>query len=171
MAHKFFRAPKLAALAAFWAVLALPVLATVTVTKTAELSFGKFVPGVSVGTVTISTSGARSAGGVILFNQASAQQAAVFTVSGGTGGASCTLTVPTSVPAPLTGAGASMALSSFYASDASNSLRLSPPDSTVLITLDGFGSYTVKVGASLTVGAHQIAGNYASTFSVSVTCP
>jgi hypothetical protein len=35
---------KAVVLAAFWTVLALPALATVTVAKTADLAFGKLVP-------------------------------------------------------------------------------------------------------------------------------
>jgi len=164
-------ARRAAVTAAFCALLALPAGAAVTVTQTAALSFGKLVPGTSGGTVTLSPAGVRSASGVTLFTQGATQQAAAFTVVGGTGGAICTLSVPTFAPAPLSLNGAAMGISNFYVSDAGNSLRLSPPESSASITLDGLGGYSVKVGAMLTVGPNQAAGNYASTFSVSVSCP
>jgi hypothetical protein len=172
MFHKFLPTQKAAVLAAFWTALALPALAAVTVTKTADLSFGKLVPGTISGTVTISPIGVRTASSsVTLFNQASIQQAAVFTVSAGSVGATCTLTVPTSDPTPLSGIGAPMGLSNFLVINASNNAPITLLNSVGSITLDGSGGYSVKVGATLTVGASEAAGAYTGNFSVTVTCP
>jgi hypothetical protein len=169
MFNKFLPMQKAAVLAAFWAALALPAVA-VTVTKTTDLSFGKLVPGATNGTVTISPSGGRTgSSSVTLFNQASTQQAAVFTVSAGPVNTSCTLTVPTAT-SPLSGTGAAMALSNFSASNVSNS-AIPLTNSVGSITLDGLGGYTVKVGATLAVGASEVAGIYTGDFSVTVTCP
>jgi len=170
MFHPFFSKQKAVALAACCTLLALPALAVVTVTKTTDLSFGKLVPGTTSGTVNISTSGLRTpSSSVTLFTQASTQQAAVFAVSGGPTNTTCALTVP-SATSSLSGTGAVMPLSGFSASNAGNSVI--PLDGSLgSITLDGSGAYTVKVGATLTVGASEPAGVYTGDFSVTVTCP
>ncbi|WP_210546568.1 DUF4402 domain-containing protein [Rhodoferax sp. PAMC 29310] len=170
MFHKFHPAKIVVVLASVWTALALPALAAVTVTKTADLSFGKLVPGATSGTVTISPIGVRTASSsVTLFNQASTQQAAVFAVSGGPLNTTCELTVPTSFTS-LTASSAPMELSSFSASNVSNT-AISLTNSVGSITLDGLGAYTVKVGATLTVGASEPAGAYTGNISVTVTCP
>lgn len=164
MFQMFRIAQRAAVLAAFWPVLALPVLASVTVTKTADLAFGKLVPGSSVGSVAMSPAGSRSrTGDVTLFSQGGGTgNAASFlvTVSEGIGFSTCSVILPGNDFIYLTSAGARMVLNSFTPLPAS-------------ITLDGNGtaSATIHVGGTLTVGGAQVSGLYLSNFSVSVTCP
>jgi hypothetical protein len=152
---------KAAVLAAFWTVLALPALATMTVAKTADLAFGKLVPGGIAGTVTLSPAGVRSASGVILFAQGveATGRRAEFTVSGGPANTSCNIGLPADGVIALTGGGSTMVLNSFT----------SVPSGSIM--LDGAGAGTIHVGGTLTVGGAQVAGPYASAFTVSVTCP
>lgn len=164
MFEQFCTVQKAAVLAAFWTVLALPALATMTVAKTADLAFGKLVPGGGVGYVVMSPLGSRTrTGDVILFSQGGGTgNAASFsvTVSGGIGGSSCAVNTPVNDFVYLTGAGVRMVVNSFTPSPASFTLDV-----------NGAASATIHVGGTLTVGGAQVAGPYASDFTVSVTCP
>lgn len=161
MFPNFRLAQKAAVLVAFWAVLALPALATVTVTKTVDLAFGKFVPGGMAGSVTMSPAGVRSASGVILFTQGvgASGSRAEFTVSSGPVNTSCTIALPADGAVALAGDGRTMVLNSFT----------SLPSGS--ITLNSAGAGTIYVGGTLSVGGIQVAGPYAGNFSVVVTCP
>ncbi len=152
---------KAAVLAAFWTVLALPALATMTVIKTGDLAFGKFVPGGMAGSVTMSPAGARSASGVIMFTQgvAASGSRAEFMVSSGPESTSCTIVLPADGAVALAGDGRTMTINRFT----------SLPSGS--ITLNSVGAGTIYVGGTLSVGGVQVAGPYADNFSVVVTCP
>jgi Domain of unknown function (DUF4402) len=145
---------------------ALPAWATPTinVTKVSELSFGKLVPGGSVGYVAMSPGGVRTpSGAVILFQQGGGGgNAASFlvTVSGGVPSSACTVLTPVNSFVYLTGSGADMVINNFNPTSAS-------------ITLDGSGgaSATIYVGGTLSIGGAQAPGSYSSSFTLSVTCP
>ena len=148
----------------FFVVSATPVLATpFGIAKTDDLLFGSFVAGIG-GTVTIApSSGARSAIGVTLIN--STFRAASFSVSCSadvcTTGSRYTFALPLDNTAALSGPGDSMYLTSFmaYSVGKGNSAEG---------RLVG-DSDTLKVGATLNVGASQIPGSYTGSFSVTVT--
>lgn len=128
--------------------------AAITITSTQTLEFGTFAAG-SGGTVMVTPNGTRSAtGGVILVSTASSS-AAHFTVSGDAG-LNYLITLPANGVVTLDSGGNSMAVQDFACLPA------------VTGTLVG-GSDTLKVGATLVVGASQVpASNYTGTFTVTV---
>ncbi len=129
--------------------------ADISISNTQALAFGKFVAG-SGGSVTVSTSGARSASGGVLLVASGGGAVAQFSVTGDPN-TTYAVTLPADDVITITiGGGSSMAVNSFVSSPASTG------------TLDSGGAQTLKVGATLTVGASQAAGNYSGTFSVTV---
>jgi hypothetical protein len=127
----------------------------IAVSNTRALAFGSFVAG-SGGSVTISTSGGRSATGGITLIPSSAGAAAQFSVTGDPG-MTYSISLPLDGEAALSnGAGQSMPLNAF-ASD---------PGGIGLLGLDG--SQTLSVGATLNVDAGQAVGAYSGSFSVTV---
>jgi spore coat protein U-like protein len=136
------------------------VITPIAVTSVGTLAFGKFVPGASAGSVTVSTSGARTA--------------TVVTPSGGTPGAasfpitgepSTTYAIDTSATtANLTSGANTMALA--LVTDFSGGGAISGTQATG--TLDNTGKQTLYVGGILTVGANQANGAYTGTVSVAV---
>ena len=125
-----------------------------SVSTLSNLSFGSFVAG-SGGTLAIGPTGVRSAtGSVVAVGQASTYGAASFRVSG-TANASYTITLPANGTVVLSDGTHTMALNNFVSS---------PPNGL----LSGGGSQLIQVGATLTVGSGQPAGNYTGTFNVTV---
>lgn len=140
------------------------VIAPITVSKVTDLSFGKFAPG-GGGSVTISTSGNRTATGTILSTVGSAPTAASFTVSGDP---AATYGISFGGAAILTnttgGGGETMTLTKI--SDLTGANATSGTVSSG--TLDGGGAQTIFVGGTLAVGASQVAGDYAGSVDVTV---
>ncbi len=130
--------------------------AQVAIHTTRHLEFGKFVAGVG-GTISVDTSGARSrSGGVVLISSSAAS--ASFTVSDATPANASkvyTITLPDNGTAALSSGANTMSLSNFT----------SAPSATGMLT---GGSQILLVGATLSVGASQPAGNYSGTFVVTV---
>jgi hypothetical protein len=129
--------------------------AEISIQNTQGLSFGSFVAG-SGGTVTVSPSDTRSAGGGVMLMSLSAGAAARFTVSGDAL-ATYTIQLPGNNFVKLTGPGAEMAVNDFTSSPsgAGGDLGLT-------------GSQTLTVGATLSVGSGQASGSYSGTFTVTV---
>jgi hypothetical protein len=129
--------------------------AAIAIGNTRSLSFGSFVAG-SGGSVTMSPSGARSAAGGVTLVPSGAGTAAQFSITGDPG-MTYSISLPLDGEAELSnGAGQSMPLRAFT----------SDPSGTGV--LDGGGSQTVSVGATLDVGASQATGAYSGAFSVTV---
>jgi hypothetical protein len=133
------------------------ITAAITIVHTAHLHFGQVVPGVGAGTVEQSpaASPTRTATNCTLGNT-TGMSPATFTV-GGEPNATYAITLPGDSDVTITGAGDPMAITAFTSS----------PSSTG--TLSGGGSQTLYVGATLNVGAAQVAGVYTGTFDVTVT--
>ncbi len=127
------------------------VIAAMTITKAADLRFGSFAPTTSAGSVVVSTAGARTASNVSL-SSLNTGGAASFNVTGDTT-ATYAITLPTT--ASMTGPGAAMGLSAFTSN---------PSGTGTLVA----GAGTIAVGATLAVGASQVAGTYTGAFNVSV---
>lgn len=128
------------------------VVKPITVTKQADLNFGKFIAG-SGGTVTIAAAdGTKSATGVTLPDQWKVDGVAGnFTLEGEKDATYAVVLDPT---ADLTGsAGGTM------------SVALT---SSTTGTLDSVGAGAVKVGGVLTVGSSQTAGDYTGSFNLTV---
>lgn len=132
------------------------VVTPISITKQADLQFGKFIAGGSGGTVVITPAGSRSAtAGVTLYAPGSVQTAAAFNVTGD-GSSTYAITLPADGTITLSdGASNTMAVSSFT----------SNPSGTGTLTA---GNQTLDVGATLVVAANQAAGSYTGSFNVSV---
>lgn len=132
------------------------LITPITITKTVDMNFGNVAVSASSGTVVLTPEGTRSpTGGVTLPVTAGTITAASFTVTG-----SPSYTYSISLPAsPITitdGAGHNMSVGTFT----------STPTPTGLLTA---GTQTLTVGATLSVGASQVAGAYTSATPFSVT--
>jgi hypothetical protein len=137
------------------------VLTTVTdgiaLARTADLDFGSMVAGSSAGLVTVSSSGTRATtGGVSTvgggFTPAS------FTVSIQQGNPNYAIQLPVGSTNLNGSAGGSMVVDSFE-STPGGSGHVPPP----------IGFEVLTVGATLHVGANQVAGIYSGTFNITVT--
>lgn len=138
------------------------VIIPITITKMADLSFGKFAPGAG-GTVTLSTSGARSVTGAILSTNGSTPTAARFDVHGET---SATYAITyTGTTANLTSGANTMALTTI--SDLTG-LGVSTGTQATGALDATTGNQSIYVGGSLAVGATQPAGTYTGTVTVAV---
>lgn len=134
------------------------VVAPIQITKMADLSFGSFAAGASLGTVTLGTDGSRNVtGGVV--GLASTSTAARFDVVGQTG-ATYGITV---VASDLTSGANTMAFAEAVAVAAS----ASSTGTVASGTLTG-GTQSIFVGGVLNVAASQAAGTYAGTIDVTV---
>lgn len=137
------------------------VIAPIAVNKTSDLSFGRFSSGAG-GTITVSTSGERSASGVIPSADGGAMTAAEFVVSGDKNASYSIAHGGTA--ALLHSAGAdTMMLTKF--SD------LSGANASAGNVLSGkliSGTQTIHVGGTLAVAANQAPGDYAGVVTVTV---
>ena len=129
------------------------IITPISISKTADLNFGDVVASGSLGTVVLSTAGARSTTGGASLGNGAAVTAAAFTVNGQ---ASATYAITLPASATVTSAGNTMTVNAFN----------SNPSGTG--TLTG-GTQNLLVGATLNVGASQATGTYSGTFDVTVT--
>jgi hypothetical protein len=132
------------------------ILTAISITKTADMSFGNIsVQAASGGTVILSTAGVRSTtGGVTLPATAGTVTAASFTI-GGEGSYTYVITLPSTAHTIISGAN-SMTVTTFT----------SNPSGTGQLT---GGTQTLTVGATLNVAAGQATGVYASETGFNVT--
>lgn len=135
------------------------VVLPLTITKTVNLNFGKFMSGAAAaaGTVVVGTDNAQSVTGGVTTTAGlgATATAATFTV---TGEPSSTYALTYPAQTALTGTGSPMTISTF-----------SPAvDVGSVGTFDGTGTQELIVGATLNVGANQTAGSYTGTLDVAV---
>ena len=138
------------------------IITPIGITKDAgtELQFGDLIATSTEYTVTIETDGQRSYEGDAAFFTTTGYSTANFTVTG-EAGAAFSITLPETVY--LTGTGEDMPLTDFASSIGLISI-LSGTEGSY-----SAGSKAFSVGATLTVGADQAAGEYIGTFAVTVT--
>lgn len=133
------------------------VVAPLSLSNTAPLSFGTLIPGASPGTATVSITGALSTSGGVTPGGGSVS-AASFT--GMTGAAPPVVKIsppPATVTLARVGGGASMTV-------------------TNLVVEGGTGArnvgknkvFTFRVGGQLNIGANQLPGTYTGTFNITV---
>ncbi|MDR9438013.1 MAG: DUF4402 domain-containing protein [Halomonas sp.] len=127
----------------------------IVIQNTRGLSFGSFVAG-SGGSVAVSPSGLRSAGGDVLLIRSGEGLAAEFTVSGNAE-ATYTIQLPGDDFVTLTGPGSDMVINNFTSTPSGTGGQLSAG-----------GSQILTVGGTLNVGFSQTPGDYAGSFSVIV---
>lgn len=120
------------------------VMAPVAISKTADLSFGRFATGAG-GTITVSASGVRTVSGVVPSDDGSTMTAAQLVV---TGGANTTYSI--------TLAGTSLS-------------RTSGSETMSLRKFSGLsGAGSIHVGGTVTVAANQAPGDYTGSLSINV---
>ncbi len=136
------------------------VIVPIAIVKATDMSFGKFARGAG-GTVTVSTSGARTASGTILSTIGSSPTAARFNV---TGDNNATYAITHSGTTDLTSGSDTMALAKFSDLTAAGATSGNPATGT----LDGTGAQSIYVGGTLTVAANQPTGTYTGTVIVAV---
>lgn len=125
------------------------ILSPVSVTKSADLAFGKIVAGAASSTVTLTSAGGFTCGtGLTCYGT---HGAAAFNVAASSGE---TVTVAADSSVTLSDGGSNTMVAT-----------LSPSVTTIALTT-GTGNFSV--GGELTVGASQAAGAYAGTFAVTV---
>jgi hypothetical protein len=129
------------------------VVAAIALSNTAALNFGDVVAGGSLGTVVMTSAGARSATGGTTLGNTNSAAAAGFTVTG-VSGSTYAISLPGSNITVGDGGGHSMTVDTWTGSKASGTLSS--------------GTDTFTVGGTLHVAASQVAGSYTGTFSVSV---
>lgn len=126
----------------------------IAISSSQALAFGSFVAGAG-GTITITPAGARSGTGGVTLLPAAPGSAAQFSISG-TSNASYSISLPPNDLVTLASGANTMAVNGFASS----------PAATGLLGLSG--SQSLFVGATLSVGANQVPGNYSGNFTVSV---
>jgi hypothetical protein len=132
------------------------IVVPITISKSSDLNFGSIVRSVAGGTVELAPGGTVTPTGVTMFTGSAsiATSAAAYTIAGEAGNAYI-ITLPVNNAVVLNdGAGNSMKLTAFI-HNATGTFGASPE--------------TFQVGATLNVGANQVAGNYISdVFDVTV---
>jgi hypothetical protein len=133
------------------------VITPISILKTADMSFGNLAVSPTIsGTVTLTPAGIRTtdgAGGVVLPAANGTVAAASFTVSG-----LANSTYSISLPASYT--------ISYLTNNMIVNAFTSTPSATGTLTS---GSQVIKVGATLNVGAGQVAGTYVNAAGFGVT--
>ena len=135
------------------------VVSPIAITKAADLAFGKFAAP-AAGSVTISTSGARTIGGGVVGVSGGTLAAARFDVTGDTG---ATYSIALSGTTVLTSGSDTMAFATVSDLTGANAIT----GNVASGTLTG-GAQSVYVGGVLTVGASQPAGSYTGTVIATV---
>lgn len=138
------------------------VIEPVVVTTAANLSFGKFAAGTG-GSITISTSGVRTASGVVPSSNGGAMGAAKFIVTGATG---ATYSIAYGGTAALSRSAGpqTMALTKFSDVSAGNATAGTAPRGGTLTA----GTQSIYVGGTLNVAPNQAVGTYAGEVTVTV---
>lgn len=128
------------------------ILQAITVTENTALNFGQVTPSASAGTVAVDEASARNCSGGATCVGTGTAAAGAFSITG-TSGANVQISLPAS--ASLTGPGTAM------------TATLSSTSTSGAVTLTG-GSANFNVAGSLAIGANQVAGSYAGTYTVTV---
>jgi hypothetical protein len=136
------------------------VVTPIAITAASDLVFGSFAPGAGAGSVTVSTSGARTSVGAFLMSGAP-PSAARFNI---TGEPSTTYSITHSGSATLTSGPNSMALSKFSDLNASNATS----GVATAGNLGAGGAQSLYVGGTLAVAAGQAPGVYTGTVVATV---
>lgn len=137
------------------------VITPIAITKSADLVFGSFARGAG-GSVTISTSGARTASGTILSTVGNTPSAAQFDV---TGDGASTYSITWSGDTALTDSVSTetMALARISDLTAGNATTGEVANGTLTT-----GAQSIYLGGTLTVGAAQAAGAYTGSVTATV---
>jgi len=130
----------------------------ITIAETRSLHFGTMSVSTSAGTCVLAPAGTRTqTGGVTLTGFTPTATSAAYTVTGAANTAYTISMSPATVTVTRSGGAQTMTISTFTSSKAGNAG-----------TLSGTGTDSFTVGATLNVGASQVAGLYQGNFNVTV---
>jgi len=130
----------------------------ITITETRSLHFGTMSVSTSAGTCILAPAGTRTqTGGVTLTSFSPTATSAAYSVTGAANVAYGISTSPASVTVTRSGGSETMTINAFTTSKPSNAGKLT-----------GAGTDSFNVGATLNVGASQVAGLYQGNFNVTV---
>ena len=136
------------------------IVAPMTITKNADLAFGKFATA-GAGTLTVNTAGVRTFSGAVTMLSGITPAAAKFDI---TGDGTSTFSISfTGTSTTLTSGANTMAFSSFSDANGGGAVSGNPTTGTLVA-----GLASIYVGGALTVGASQPAGTYAGTIAAVV---
>lgn len=136
------------------------VIVPISITKSTELTFGRFAPGTLAGSVTVQTGGARTSSNVALAS-GTTPVAASFAITGdGNSGFSVDVTGSST---ELISGSDTMALALVGDFTGAGGAGAVPTTGTL-----SSGAATLYIGGTLTVGNTQAAGNYTGNVSVVV---
>lgn len=136
------------------------VLEPITITKSADLTFGEFAVGSTGGTVVVTTGGTRTKTGDVVLSSVVDGTRGAFAVAGE---ADATF----SITAPDTGVLTHTDTTTTMAVDFSHDLDGTSQDNPASGTLTA-GAATIYLGGTLTAGASQKAGDYSGTATITV---
>jgi hypothetical protein len=128
-----------------------------------DLEFGEFIPGTAGGEVRVFPDGSRTATGTITLVAANHQPARFAGL--GTYNRQVDISVSSNT-IQLTGPGAPMTLTQFEIGSTPTAILSTTPTRFRIASTNGI--FNFPVGARLTVGANQAAGDYAGTFSITL---
>lgn len=132
------------------------IITPITLVNNADLRFGEVVASTAVGTVVISSAGAKSTTGGVTALSGLPHGAAQFSVGGGAN-RTFSITIPTTdVTITKITSTETMTVNAFTSDLGTSS------------TLSAGGAATLNVGGTLNVGASQVTGSYTGSFSVTV---
>jgi len=134
------------------------VLKALTINNTTPLNFGTFGSTTSAKTVVLGLDDTRTASTATLYSIGAPAKTGVFALEG-TPSATFTVTLPTASVTTLTGPGG--ATMTILATSWNHDLGITP-------TMAADGTQTLKVGATLNVGAGQAAGTYSGNYDVTI---
>ena len=137
------------------------VMEPIVVAKMADLSFGRFSTGAG-GTITISTSGVRTASGVVPAADGGSMTAARFVVTGSKD-ATYSITHGGTTSLSRTSGSETMVLTKFSDLTAANATTGTATSGTLFN-----GAQSIYVGGTLTVAANQPPGDYTGVLSVAI---
>ena len=129
------------------------IITPIAITNTQGLAFGNIASSAAIGTVTVTPAGVRTGTGGVTPSAIGTFNNAIYTATG-ENNATYSITLPSSIN--ITSGSNTMVVNSFT----------STPTPTGL--LNGSGTQTINVGATLNVGANQATGNYAGTYDVTI---
>jgi hypothetical protein len=142
------------------------VMVPMTITKSKDLTFGKFAVGATGGTVVVDTDGGRSATGDVILPTGSntGLTAAKFDIGGEI---SATYAITYAAATPLTHTDATTTM--VFGSVISNLTGAAGASAAVATgTLDSSGAQSLYIGGTLTVGGAQKPGVYAGVLKATV---
>lgn len=147
------------------AVTSATIVTPISIVWAQDMNFGNVAVSTAIGTVVLAPAGTRTspADGVTLPANAGTVTAATFTVSG-QGTYTYAITLPTTLELTTASAGAdqTMTVNTFTSASANGVIASAG-------LLSAGGTDTVSVGATLNVGASQVAGSYTNASDLLVT--